>query len=148
MGDWVYIWHVMWWYCCFCILFFFRNLKTTIAAWTQFVFVANRRLRINLFQVSFLDKMTYIVGIRRARSIFMQNCVSLLPFCEELLTGHFCSISKTTNVIRIRAFYVQFSQWELPECWKHIKILWVPNCTSPFFQCHTVLSLAFSLIYI
>ena len=55
----------------------------------------------------------YIVGIRRARSIFMQNCGYLLPFCEELLTGLFCSISKTTNVIRTRVFYVHFSQWEL-----------------------------------
>ena len=55
----------------------------------------------------------YIVGIRRARSIFMQNCESLLPFCEELLTGLFCSISKTTYVIRTRVYYVHFSQWEL-----------------------------------
>ena len=55
----------------------------------------------------------YIVGIRRARSIFMQNCGYLLPFCEELLIGLFCSISKTTNVIRTRVFYVHFSQWEL-----------------------------------
>ena len=59
----------------------------------------------------------YIVGIRRARSIFMQNCGSLLPFCEELLTGLFCSISKTTNVIRTRVFYVHFSQWELLMSW-------------------------------
>ena len=57
--------------------------------------------------------VTYIVGIRRARSIFMQNCGALLPFCEELLTCLFCSISKTTNVIRTRVFYVHFSQWEL-----------------------------------
>ena len=36
----------------------------------------------------------YIDEIRREKSIVMQNCVPLLPFYEELLSGLFCPISQ------------------------------------------------------
>ena len=46
-----------------------------------------------------------IVEIRRARYIFMKNCVSLQQSCQELLTGLLCAISKYIYVITTRMFF-------------------------------------------